>query len=113
MRVPSISRGVYCFCSVFLLAVAPGTVYPAGGSARTRDAATHMAMNETPNIMNVSGTPTSESMMFASGENITSENPKDPTIAPVAKPRLSGNHFCMHATVQEYTIPTPSPPINP
>ncbi len=95
------SPGMYCLCSIFLLAVVPGTVYPAGGFLSTMDAATHMIMKDIPKIMKVSGTPTSFRRKLARGENITNEKPKDPTMAPVAKPRLSGNHFCTQATVQE------------
>jgi hypothetical protein len=59
---------VCCLCPAFLLAVAPDTVYLSGGFAGTSNETTHTAMNTAPRILNVSGTPTSESRLLASGE---------------------------------------------
>lgn len=52
--MPSISRGAYFFWFVFFFATAPGTVYPAGGSASTMEGTMHIAKNADPKTMNVS-----------------------------------------------------------
>ncbi len=66
-----------------------------------------------PKYKKVSNAPAKSINCFITGAVINAESPNPPTVNPIAKPPLSGNHFAEAAMGTPYIMPTPVPAITP
>src|SRR6478672_10594454 len=99
--------------TVVLADVGPGGVYPGGGFLSKAVAVIVIAKKTRPRIWNVGRHPRCAINDVATGPMIAEPAPYPPTMKPITRPRLSGNHFDPTGVGAEYPKPFPIPTRTP
>ena len=111
-RVRTISRpfiSTAATTALFRAFSSRGATYSAVGSFMTKAAAATSAVNTTPNTPKVMRQPRAPSMAVTTGDSSMVPPPKPMSMAPEARPCLSGNHFSVTDMTQSVPRPTPAP----